>query len=59
VIEATLKRGQDADGLARLNVLIYGPPSEDDWLNDPRALASQAQLMAASGGATAEMGEAP
>lgn len=60
VVEATLKRGQDADGLARLDVLIYGPPSEDEWLNDPRALASQAQLMAASGGgASAEMGEAP
>ncbi len=47
------------DGAARLRVVLYGPPTEEEWLNDPTALASQERLMAMSGGRDAEMGEAP
>jgi hypothetical protein len=46
VVEARVYRDADEAARQRIDFLIYGPPSEDDWLEDPRALAAQNRLMA-------------
>lgn len=53
-------RGQDEKGRARLDLLLYGPPIEEEWLSDPRAMEGQRRAMAMAGGdPDALVGEAP
>jgi hypothetical protein len=56
VVEARVYGGADEAARQRIDFLIYGPPTEDDWLEDPRALAAQNRLMAMAPGG--EAGEA-
>lgn len=59
MIEAVLYKDQTREGRERLDILLHGAPSEEQWMADPAAIAEQERLMAMTGGADAMGGQAP